>query len=101
MGDREVATKRGQAPFVEDLADHPEILVEEDLVSIAHRDPGRFLAAVLEGEEAERGDRGRLGTRSRRQRGAEHAAHQLAAPFEAAVAGAGAEVSHPSDRARP
>ena len=67
--------KRRQPPVVEDLGDHAEVLVQEDLGAVADREAGRFLAAMLEPEEARRGDRGGLRTRAGRQRDAEHAAH--------------------------
>ena len=65
VGDGQVAAQAGQAPLVEDRADHPEVLVEHQLLAVADRDAGRFLAAVLEREQAERRDGGRLG-RARR-----------------------------------
>ena len=71
VGDGEVAAQARQAPLVEDRADHPEVLVEHQLLAVADRDPGRLLAAVLEREQAERGDRGglgRLGVRARPHR---------------------------------
>ena len=54
MGDRQLALERRQAPLVEDRGDHPEVLVEHQLLAVADRDPGRLLAAVLEGEQPER-----------------------------------------------
>ena len=60
MGDREVAAEAGQPPLVEHLGDHPEVLVEHQLAPVADRDAGRLLAAVLEREQAGRGDGGRL-----------------------------------------
>ncbi len=53
MADREVAVERGQRGFVEDLADQPEVLVDEDVGAVADRDAGGFLAAVLLREESE------------------------------------------------
>ena len=65
VGDREVAAEAGQPPLVEDLGDHPEVLVQEDLGAVADGEAGRFLAAVLEREQAGRGDRRGLRARSR------------------------------------
>ena len=53
MPDRQVALEGGQRRFVEHLADQPELLVDEDVVAVADRDAGGFLAAVLLGEEPE------------------------------------------------
>ena len=61
MGDRQLAAQARQPALVEDRADHPEVLVEHQLLAVADRQPGRFLAAVLEREQAERGDRRGLG----------------------------------------
>ena len=41
--------------LVEDLADQPEVLVDDDGGAVGHRDPGRLLTAVLEGVQAEIG----------------------------------------------
>ena len=67
VGDRQLAAQARQAPLVEDRADHPEVLVEHQLLAVADREPGRFLAAVLEREQA----RARRSTppRSARHRG--------------------------------
>jgi hypothetical protein len=35
------------------LADESEVLVDQEVVAVAHSDPGRFLTAVLLGEESE------------------------------------------------
>ena len=67
MGDRELTAEARQAPLVEDRADHPEVLVEHQLLAVADRQPGRLLAAMLEREEPERGDRGGLGRLATRQ----------------------------------
>ena len=53
MTDRQIAVEGGQGGFVEDLADQPEVLEDEDVVAVADRDAGGFLAAVLLGEETE------------------------------------------------
>ena len=52
VGDRELAAQARQASLVEDRADHPEVLVEHQLLAVADRQPGRFLAAMLEREQA-------------------------------------------------
>ena len=51
--DREVAVQRRQRRLVEDLADQPEILVDEDVVTVADRDPGGLLAPMLLCEQPE------------------------------------------------
>jgi hypothetical protein len=56
VADREIAVERGERGFVEDLADQPEVLVDEDVAAVGHGDPGGFLAAVLLGEETEVGE---------------------------------------------
>ena len=53
MADRQVAVEGRQGRFVEDLADQPEVLEDEDVVAVADRDTGGFLAPVLLGEETE------------------------------------------------
>ncbi|GIW20325.1 MAG: hypothetical protein KatS3mg065_0621 [Chloroflexota bacterium] len=60
VGDGEVAPEGRDPPLVEDGDDEPEVLVEHELVAVGDGDAGRFLAAVLEGEEAEGGDGGGL-----------------------------------------
>ena len=80
MGDRELTSEARQASLVEDVADHPEVLVEHQLLTVADRQPGRFLAAMLEREEPERGDRGGLGRLATRQDHAEDAAHVVSPP---------------------
>ncbi len=82
MGDRELAAEAGQAPLVEDRADHPEVLVEHQLLAVADRQPGRFLAAVLEREQAEGGDRRGVRRLAARQDRPEHTAHGSALPAE-------------------
>ena len=51
--DGQVAVERRQRGLVEDLADQAELLVHEDVVPVADRDAGRFLAPVLLGEQTE------------------------------------------------
>ena len=53
VADRQVAVERRQRGLVEDLADQPEVLVDEDVVTVADRDAGGFLTAVLLREESE------------------------------------------------
>ena len=55
VADREVAAQAAQGRLVEDLADQPEVLVDDDGGAVGHRDPGRLLTAVLEGVQAEIG----------------------------------------------
>ena len=93
VADREVALERGERGLVEDLGDQPHVLVDEDLATVADRDPGRLLAAVLERVEAEVGE---LGDVLARRPDPEHAAVVLGAEVlgveccaEAAVAGTG------------
>ncbi len=50
---REVALERLEGGLVEDLGDQAHVLVHQDLAPVADRDPGRLLAPVLEGVEAE------------------------------------------------
>src|SRR5262249_7905336 len=70
-----------------DGRDHPEVLVEHELLAVADRDTGRFLAAMLEREQPERGERGGILPAAGRQHDPEDAAHQ--------------RISQPSARARP
>ena len=60
MRDREVSPERVQAPLLKDLRDQAQVLVDHDTLAVAHRDAGRLLAAMLEREQPERGDGGRL-----------------------------------------
>jgi hypothetical protein len=76
VGDRQAAPERRQAPLVEDRGDHPEVLVEHQLLAVADGDPGRFLAPVLEREQSEGRDRGRVRAGLLRQDGPEDAAHR-------------------------
>jgi hypothetical protein len=56
----EVAGEGGERGLVEDLGDQAHVLEDEDLRTVAHRDAGGFLAAVLEGVEPEVGELGDL-----------------------------------------
>ena len=58
-----LAAQAGQAALVEDRADHPEVLVDHQLLAVADRHPGRLLAAMLEREQAQGGDGGGLRSR--------------------------------------
>ena len=51
--DREVALERGECGLVEDLAHEAQVLVDEDVVPLAHGDAGRLLPPVLLSEEPE------------------------------------------------
>ena len=51
--DREIAVQRGERGLVEDLADQPEVLVDEDVAAVGDRDAGGLLATVLLGEQPE------------------------------------------------
>ena len=76
VGDGQPAAQAGQVPLVEDRADHAQVLVEHQLLAVAHGDAGQFLATMLEREQAERRDGGCLrGLRAGDDR-TEHAAHQ-------------------------
>ena len=55
VADREVAAQAAQRRLVEDLADQPEVLVDDDDGAVGHRDAGRLLTAVLEGVQTEVG----------------------------------------------
>src|SRR3972149_9432894 len=52
MGDPHPPAQRRQAALAEDLGDETGVLVDHELLPVAHRQAGRLLAAVLEGEEA-------------------------------------------------
>src|SRR3954467_3159209 len=54
--DGEVAAQAAQRRFVEDLADQPQVLVDDDRGPVGHGDAGRLLAAVLERVQAEVGE---------------------------------------------
>src|SRR4051794_29575178 len=53
VADREVAGETVEHLLVEDLRDEAELRVDEEVLTVADGDPGRFLAAVLEGVETE------------------------------------------------
>jgi hypothetical protein len=72
VGDGERTAQARQAALVEDLGDEAKILVQHQLLAVADRDTGRFLAAVLEREDSECGNSG--GIRAGHHR-AEDAAH--------------------------
>ena len=58
VADREVALEGVEGRLVEHLRDETHVLVDEDLPTVADRDAGRLLAAVLEGVETEVGQLG-------------------------------------------
>ena len=58
VADREVALERLEGRLVEDLRDQAHVLVDQDLATVAHRDAGRLLPAVLEGVQPEVGQLG-------------------------------------------
>src|SRR5262249_50920745 len=53
-----VALERPQLLLVEDLGDEARVAQGRDVAALAGRDPGRLLAAVLEGVEPEVGEAG-------------------------------------------
>ena len=80
--DGQLTPQARQPTLIEDRADHPEILVQHQLVPVADRQAGRFLAAMLEREQPERRDRRGLGRLTTGQDHPEHAAHRSALPAE-------------------
>ena len=76
MRDGEAPAQAREAPFVEDAADQAEVLVEHQLLAVGDREPGRFLAPVLEREQPERRELGRLLGGAVGQDDAVDAAHQ-------------------------
>ena len=60
MPHSEIPVERRQGRFVEDLADQPEVLVDEDVRPVGNRDPGGFLPSVLLGEKTEVREPGNL-----------------------------------------
>ena len=56
VGDRHLAAQGRQAALVEDLRDEAKVLVDHHLMAVADRQAGQFLAAMLQREEAERGE---------------------------------------------
>ena len=59
----EVAVQRGERGLGEDLRDEPEVLVDQDVLPVADRDAGGFLAAVLLREQTEVREAGDVLTR--------------------------------------
>jgi hypothetical protein len=53
--DREVSCETVQHLLIEDLVDEAQVRVHEETFAVAHSDPGRLLAPMLEGIEAEVG----------------------------------------------
>ena len=72
VADRVVADERRQHLGREDVGDEPGLLVDTDPTAVAHRDPGRLLAAVLQREQTE--ERQLRDPVAVRRRDAEHAA---------------------------
>ena len=60
VADGDVPAQRAERALVEDLADQPHVLVDEDLLAVGRRDAGRLLPAVLQRVEAEVGELGDL-----------------------------------------
>ena len=101
VADGEVAAQAAQRRLVEDLADQPEVLVDDDRGAVGHRDPGRLLTAVLEGVQTEIGQlrdlfprrpdtedaTGVLGSGSSGDRGRASAVHHREAPPESTGVG--------------
>ena len=58
--DRQVAVKGRQGRFIEDLADQPQVFVDEDVGSVGYGDPCGFLTSMLLGEQTEVGEAGDL-----------------------------------------
>lgn len=58
MADREMTGERAEGGLVEDLADQPHVLVDEDLATVADRDARGLLAPMLQRVEAEVGEFG-------------------------------------------
>ena len=58
VADGEVPLEGRQRGLVEDLGDQPEVLVDQDVVTVGDRDARRLLATVLLGEETEVGETG-------------------------------------------
>src|SRR6185312_3992752 len=56
--DRDVAAQAVERRLVEDLGDQAEVLVDDERRTVADGDPGRLLAAVLQGVEAVVGELG-------------------------------------------
>ena len=60
MPDGHLTLERLQLLLVEDLGDEPHVAHGHDLARVRRRDPGRFLAAVLKGEQREVGKPGNV-----------------------------------------
>ena len=73
--DGEVAGERRDAPLVEDLADHAEVLVDHQVRAVGDAHPGGLLPAVLEREQGRRGN-GRGLVTAVGEHDADDAAHQ-------------------------
>jgi hypothetical protein len=58
VADGQVALQGGEPALVEGLGDEPHVLDHGDRLAVGHRDPGRLLAAVLQGEQPEIGQIG-------------------------------------------
>jgi len=58
VADRHVTVHRLEGLLVEDLTDQAEILVDQDLLTVRHGDPGGLLATVLECVQAVVGELG-------------------------------------------
>ncbi len=58
MPDGHLTLERLQLLLVEDLGDEPHVAHRHDLAGVRRRDPGRLLAAVLQGEQREVGEPG-------------------------------------------
>ena len=50
----QVAFEGGEVPLVEDLAHEAHVLDDGDHLAVARRDPGRFLAAMLQRVECKK-----------------------------------------------
>lgn len=53
MSDAEMAIESGKGGLIEDLGHQTEVLEDRDGFTVGSSDPGRFLAAMLKGEQAE------------------------------------------------
>src|SRR5256885_388383 len=77
VADGRVAAQAAELLLVEDLGDEAHVAQDGQAALVGDGDAGRFLAAVLEGEEAEEGDAGDVAVGSA---DAEDAAHQATVP---------------------
>ena len=62
MADRDLTFERVECRLIEDLRDQAHVLVDQDLLPVAHRDASRFLTTVLQRVQAEIGQLGDLFT---------------------------------------